>query len=1027
MKSSFFLATFLFQALFLLGQSEPTGSPYFAVTSKNCNTESFPLKSTVAHVNISGVIADVAIEQTYANEGKDPIEAVYVFPGSTNSAVYGMEMTIGNRTIKARIEEKNKATTIYQEAKAEGKRASLLEQQRPNVFQMNVANIMPGDVIVVQLKYTELLVPEDGTYSFVYPTVVGPRYINGNEKTNTSFASMPYQHEGQAPKYTFDLSIHLSTGLPVQNITSPSHKITIDQPGPTTADIQLNDKGEEGNRDFVLQYNLKGKKIDAGMMVYDEGNEKFFLCMVQPPKQVDINSIPPREYIFVVDVSGSMGGFPLDVSKKLMTDLMLGLRPYDRFNVLLFSGAYQLLSQHSLVANAQNISEAITFVDAQGGGGGTELLNALQVTLNLPRDVEGLARSIVVVTDGYVGVDPEVFQLVRNNLDNANLFAFGIGSSVNRFLIEGLAKAGQGLPTIVLNQKEASDAAERFRKYIESPLLTQVSACFYDFDAYDVEPLTIPDVLGQRPIVLFGKFRGPAKGRVEINGYQGVDNETASLLPSSNSVTDRFQKVTLTMNLETASSSKFHSALKYLWARERIKRLSDFGDYNLSDEDKKEVTNLGLTYNLLTAYTSFVAVDDNLVNDEASNTRRVNQPLPMPEGVSDSAVGFSMGIVGMSGLVSRGIGLVNIIMIATLGLFIIFFWKGRRWMHGSYIIILVAFCAMSCSTKKETILPVDNRCAQASKITFILGDDDNTSNPYYQQAAAFYHQADQDGTYVVVDNIRSLQKLHEYLNIAIPTHGAWKEINLVIHGNQWTGIAMPIADNSEERTNADNLKKANQHKEFKSFPDAIVNEETQVNIYGCSIGKDTALVRQFVKFFTNQSGKTPALTASPNFNVYYSSFEKPGEIHRLEANCFYVASPIGKTPTIAEIAKALKQKYPTENISWVDALSRQDLAPGFTSYAHQFSIPLQWTFLYENEKDRPSFRWQDEIRRWVKNQTDLNQTLTEMQFKPEDFWWTSAATEQKVSLLQTLPAIQLRGSTRIYCVLVPILANTEGC
>lgn len=894
---------------------------------------------------------------------------------------------------------------------------------------MNVANIMPNDTIIVTLRYTELLVPQEGIYSFVYPTVVGPRYISGSENSSTSFAAMPYQHEGKQPKYDFNLSLHLSAGLAIQDISSPSHKISIAKSGTSEADIQLNDDGEEGNRDFVFQYNLKGKKIDTGMLVYEHGDEKFFLCMVQPPKQIEVSSIPPREYIFIIDVSGSMSGFPLEVAKRLMTDLFTGLRPYDRFNVLLFAGGSELLSPQSLVANTYNITKAITFLTSNNGGGGTELLSALQRGLNLPRNLEGISRSIVVVTDGYVAVEPEAFELVRNNLNNANLYAFGIGSSVNRLLIEGLAKVGQGVPEIVLDQSEAPTAADRFRKYINSPLLTQVAFHTNGFDAYDIEPISIPDVLSERPIIVFGKFKGQPTGSIAISGYLGMDNQSASIsgLEKFNCGNSTSELITLRVDVKQANNSHQHSALRYLWARERIKRLSDFGDYNPSPEKVAEITHLGLSYNLLTAYTSFVAVDDVPVNDDASRLPTVRQPLPMPEGVSDAAVGFSMGIIGMSGMPNTGFGLVNLFMLATLGLFLLFFWKGRKWMNGSYIILLMAACSVSCSTKKETMVYPENRCAQVSKITFILGDDGTTGNPYYQQATAYYHQADQDGTNVVVDHIRSLQKLHEYLSTTVPTEGPWKEINLVIHGNQWTGIALPIKENGQDRTNANNLMEAIAQKEFKSLPDYIVNDQTQVNLYGCSIGKDSALVHQFAKFFTNQSGVSPSLTASPNFNVYYSSFEKPGEIRRLEANCFYIACSIDHTPTADELAKKLANKYPSENISWSDALTRTDLAPGLAAYAHQFYIPLQWTFLYESEKERPSFRWQDEIRRWIKNQTELSLTLTDMQFKPDDFWWTIKETEQKVSLLQTLPAIQLRGGTRIYCVLVPILANTEEC
>ncbi|NTV44000.1 MAG: trypsin, partial [Syntrophobacteraceae bacterium] len=230
------------------GQSEgldapdKTLSPYFFVKSDDPSVDQLPLKSTSAVVEIAGVIADVTVTQVYKNEGKRPLEAIYVFPASTKAAVYGMKMTIGERTVIAQIQKRDEARAAYEQAKKEGKSASLLEQQRPNVFQMNVANILPGDEIKTELRYTELITPAEGVYEFVYPTVVGPRYSNQPSATappSEKWVQNPYLHSGEAPPYTFDIKVRLSAGVPIQEMTCTSHKTDIQYEDPASVSVQL--------------------------------------------------------------------------------------------------------------------------------------------------------------------------------------------------------------------------------------------------------------------------------------------------------------------------------------------------------------------------------------------------------------------------------------------------------------------------------------------------------------------------------------------------------------------------------------------------------------------------------------------------------------------------------------------------------------------------------------------------------------------------------------------------------------------
>ncbi len=608
----------------ILNPEERNQSPYFWVQSEDPETDRLPLKKTSANINIAGVIADVTINQVYQNTGNNTLEAIYVFPASTRSAVYSMKMKIGEREIVAVIQEREKARQNYEAAKANGQTASLLEQERPNVFTMNVANILPGDVIEVEMKYSELLIPESAIYEFVFPTVVGPRYAGDSDCTNpqeNNWVSNPYLEEGKSPNYSFDIEVNISAGLPIQSLSSLSHNVTINYQGKNKARIGLkNPETFQSDKDFILNYRLSGDRIESGLILYKGEKENFFLAMVQPPKRVLREEIPPREFIFIVDVSGSMHGFPLDVSKQLMKNLLNDLRPNDRFNVLLFAGCSSLFSEESVQAKEENIANAIYFINKQSGGGGTELLSALKRAMTLPQ-TEDYSRSFVIVTDGYICVEKETFEFMDRNLGEANFFTFGIGSSVNRYLIEGMAHIGRGKPFVVINEKEAKKKAAGFRKYISTPVLTNIEVSFNGFNAYDIEPLNVPDLLAERPVVLFGKWKGSPMGSIEVKGTSGG------------------KKYNETLNVSSVVPSNENSAIKYLWAREKIRFLDDYQQVSGSDDNIKEkVTALGLKYNLLTKYTSFIALDSEIRNKNGQITT-IKQPLPLPDGVSNYAVG----------------------------------------------------------------------------------------------------------------------------------------------------------------------------------------------------------------------------------------------------------------------------------------------------------------------------------------------------------------------------------------------------
>ena len=607
-----------------------TESPYFFVKSNDLAIDQLPLKSTKVDVRISGVIADVTVTQHYKNAGTRAIEAKYVFPSSTRAAVHGMSVRLGDRLVTANIREKRQAVIEYDAAKKEGKTAALLEQHLPNVFQMNVANILPGDDVKVELHYTELLVPAAGNYQFVFPTVVGPRYNSmQSSQAQAAWVGQPVLPAGVASPAAFDIHVALNSPIGIKEMHSSSHDITTTKEDSGTSMVSLkNTHIANNNRDFILNYRLAGDGIESGVMLYKgtgDSSENFFLAMVEPPKAVAVTAISPRDYIFVVDISGSMHGFPLETAKTLLRELIGNLRPSDTFNVLLFSGSNRFLSPHSVPATRANIDQAIRTIQEMGGGGSTELIPALKRVYAEPKAAD-VSRSVVVVTDGFVTVEREAFELVRKNLSQANVFSFGIGSSVNRHLMEGLARAGMGEPFIITQPSEAAEQAARFRKMIDAPVLTSVKARFEGLDVYDVEPQHLPDVLGERPVILFGKWRGEAKGQLVIEG-QTANGRFSQTLPIALAADG------------AAPANNNTAALRHLWARHRIASLSDQESLEGGDAFSKRITELGLSYSLLTQYTSFIAVDQVARNPVPQDSTAVNQPSPLPQGVGNLAVG----------------------------------------------------------------------------------------------------------------------------------------------------------------------------------------------------------------------------------------------------------------------------------------------------------------------------------------------------------------------------------------------------
>ncbi|MCF7674524.1 MAG: VIT and VWA domain-containing protein [Akkermansiaceae bacterium] len=625
MKRSLLLAAFVM--LRSLAPAADSSAPYFQILENRNEqpTEQLPLKSSFARVAIDGTIARVRLTQCYGNTGTVPIEALYVFPASTRAAVHGMTLTTGGRVIAARIRESVKARAEYETAKSQRKTAALLEEHRPNVFQMSVANLLPGDDVTVEVEWTETIPAVDATYEYVLPTVVGPRYTGGgSHSAGETWTANPHLTEGVPNPATLGIEVVLNTALPLAEVICPSHPGLVDFKARDRAEIKLalNPGEDAANRDFILRWKLGGDGVDAGLLLHRGENGGHFLLQVEPPQQVKPGQVPPRDYVMVVDVSGSMNGFPLDTAKALLRDLVLGLKPTDTFNVMYFASGSGLFAERPQTATKEHLAEAVRFLEKQPAGGGTELKAALRRALALPGG-DDRSRSIILVTDGYVSADHEVREMVRKNIGRANLFAFGIGSSVNRELIESVARAGGGEPAVVTCPSEAAAAARRFLTSISSPVLAKVRIEAEGFQLSQTAPSPCPDVFASRALIINGTWQGEPKGEVIVRGIGGNG--------------EAFEK-RIDVAQAAAKGGLEHPALPVLWARERVRLLAGQGP---PDSDTiREITDLGLTHSLLTAYTSFVAVDETPRN-LAHQAVPVKQPLPLPQGVTAAAVGGS--------------------------------------------------------------------------------------------------------------------------------------------------------------------------------------------------------------------------------------------------------------------------------------------------------------------------------------------------------------------------------------------------
>lgn len=603
-----------------------------------------PLQSTRFDTVVVGTVAETEIVQVFGNPLDQPIEAIYLFPLHEHAAVDDYALTIGTRTIRGKIDTRDKARETYEQAKQSGQTTALLEQQRPNIFTQHVANIAPGETIEVSLHVVQPLDQDDGRYTLTLPTVVGPRFVT-DSMSDAEDITAPLIPEGFTTCAEVEISVLIDPGLRPRSLRSQYHGITIDR-HQDLATVALAEGPAVANRDFVLSWEIDGGQPDAAIVAQPDGHGGgWFTMTVAPPDVVPDEQAIGRELVFVVDNSGSMDGVPIATAKSAMRQALRQMRPDDAFAILRFSESASGLSNALLQATPENIERGFAYVAAMEGEGGTDMRAGIEAALALPHDPDRV-RMVLFLTDGYVGDEAEIFELVDREIGEARLFSLGVGASTNRYLLDGLAAAGRGAVTYAGVGEDIEPIVERFYDRIATPVLTDLEIDWGGLAVSDVLPAELPDLFAGQPLTVFGRYEGEPQGTIEV---RAKSKTTALALPVGFDLAEA-------RDVQGVSS---------VWARHEVDRLLGFptpsytGDEGYA-EAKQKVIEVALEHRLLTAFTSFVAVDERKVIGADGKPQTIEQPLELPIGTTYEGFqgGSGEGTIGLgsTGLIGRGGG-----------------------------------------------------------------------------------------------------------------------------------------------------------------------------------------------------------------------------------------------------------------------------------------------------------------------------------------------------------------------------------
>jgi len=584
-----------------------------------------PLKHTDVSGQIAGYIASVRVKQQFENPFDTKIEAVYVFPLPQNAAVNEFIMTVGGRKIRGIIRERKEAEKIYRQAKRQGHVASLLTQERPNIFTQKVANIEPGKNIDIDIKYFNTLEYVDGWYEFVFPMVVGPRYnpagstdgvgavAAGKRGASGQKTEVQYLKPTQRSGHDISLAVDIDAGVKIEEVMSSNHAISKKFDGKNRVNVAISKNDSIPNKDFVLRYRVAGKKVKSAVVTTRDERGGFFTMMLYPPESLKNVQRSAMEMIFVLDCSGSMRGKPMAKSKDAISRALRKLCPDDTFQIIRFSSNASKLGPDPVIATPDNIARGLEFVESLSGSGGTQMIEGIKAALDFEHDPERF-RFVSFMTDGFIGNEKQILAAVQAKLGDSRIFSFGVGSSPNRYLLDRMAKLGSGAVAYVALDDSCGEIVDAFYDRISHPAMTNVGIDFGGMEVFDVYPSRVSDLFVGRPIVITGRFAGQGASSITISGTVEGEDEV----------------IEVPVDLDDPTSK--HEGIACVWARKRIESLATMGTYDNNTQIPLAIRDTALEYGLMSAYTAFLAVDSATVTDGESGVSVV-VPVPVPDGV----------------------------------------------------------------------------------------------------------------------------------------------------------------------------------------------------------------------------------------------------------------------------------------------------------------------------------------------------------------------------------------------------------
>jgi len=589
-----------------------------------------PVLATDVDIQVTGPIGRTRVTQRFENPSDGWVEGVYVFPLPENSAVDTLKMIIGDTVIEGEIKPKVEARQIYEEARDAGQRASLIEQDRPNLFTNSVANIGPGETIVIQIEYQETIRQSNSTFSLRFPMVVAPRYnpqptvVHTVDMNNNGWGVVdpvpdrdriepPVQHPDEGPINPVTLTLSLDAGFEIDRIVSHHHDVRIER-GERNATLTLKDGDVPADKDFELTWTpAAGAEPTAALFRETWQGEDYLLLMVTPPYGDEVATPPAREVIFVIDNSGSMAGESMPQAKESLLKALNRLKPTDTFNVVRFDDTHEVLFDNAVRADRENLDVARRFVRALEADGGTEMLPALKAALNDPLDDTSRLRQVIFLTDGAIGNEQQLFEAIVDKAGRSRLFTVGIGSAPNSHFMTRAAEMGRGTFTHIGSEAQIADRMKELFLKLENPAMTDLALVWPDGVQVEAWPTPLPDLYRGEPIVLSAKVDEGTEGRLRLTGRSGGDVWAVD------------------MNITTDAPNR--SGVSQLWARRKIASLEAArtmgGDWEAFD---KEITDVALTHHLVSRLTSLVAVDKTPARPGSEGLTRTDVPLNLPSG-----------------------------------------------------------------------------------------------------------------------------------------------------------------------------------------------------------------------------------------------------------------------------------------------------------------------------------------------------------------------------------------------------------